>query len=143
MPFPPDLGVPVLEGRLVRLEPLRPHHATDLTAAASEDRGSYRFTWVPSAGEVSGYLAEQTTRPGLMPFAQVSSASGRAVGVTAYWEPRRWLPGPTWNPASPTAEREPARPLIGARRSRGCGRAVGGAGARTSGGRVPDGRVTG
>ncbi|MEV0575669.1 GNAT family protein [Streptomyces sp. NPDC050392] len=85
---------PVLEGSRVRLEPLGHRHARDLARAAEEDRGSYRFTWVPRAHEIGGYLDEQlarTTTGKLFPYAQVDRASGRAVGVTAYWEPRHWL----------------------------------------------------
>jgi N-acetyltransferase len=88
----PWFDVPVLEGSLVRLEPLSGCHAADLAAAAEEDRGSYAFTLVPRAGEVADYLAAQSARVelGLVPFAQVRQADGRAVGCTAYWEPRRW-----------------------------------------------------
>jgi RimJ/RimL family protein N-acetyltransferase len=89
VPFPPTLTPPVLQGRRVRLEPLGHQHAADLASAASGDRGSYGFTWVPSAGEVDDYIEEQLGRAGLMPFAQMSSAQGRAVGVTAYWDPRQ------------------------------------------------------
>ena len=52
-------GVPVLEGTLVRLEPLAARHADDLAAAAEEDRGGYGFTLVPRAAEVGGYLDAQ------------------------------------------------------------------------------------
>src|SRR5436309_16111270 len=38
------LDGPVLEGTLVRLEPLAHRHATDLAVAAEEDRSSYGFT---------------------------------------------------------------------------------------------------
>jgi N-acetyltransferase len=95
VPFPPALTPPVLHGRRVRLEPLGHQHAADLASAASGDRGSYGFTWVPSAGEVDDYIEEQLGRAGLMPFAQMSlpeqgrRAEGRAVGVTAYWDPRQ------------------------------------------------------
>jgi RimJ/RimL family protein N-acetyltransferase len=85
---------PVLEGALVRLEPLDPCHAADLAAAAEEDRGSYEFTWVPRADEVGQYIDAQLARAAtgkLAPYAQVSVASGRAVGATSYWEPRSWL----------------------------------------------------
>ena len=84
--------VPVLEGSLVRMEPLSGRHAADLAAAAEEDRGSYAFTLVPGAGQVVDYLAAQSARVelGLVPLAQVRRADGRAVGCTAYWEPRRW-----------------------------------------------------
>ncbi|MFE4775968.1 GNAT family N-acetyltransferase [Streptomyces sp. NPDC056713] len=84
---------PVLEGTLVRLEPLEHRHAADLAAAAEEDRSSYRFTWVPNAGEVEGYIDAQLARAAagkLAPYAQVEQTSGRAVGATAYWDPRPW-----------------------------------------------------
>jgi len=84
--------VPVLEGSLVRLEPLSVRHAEDLAAAAEEDRGSYDFTLVPRGSEMLGYLDAQfrRTAQGLVPFAQVRRSDGRAVGCTAYWDPRYW-----------------------------------------------------
>jgi N-acetyltransferase len=87
---------PVLEGALVRLEPLDHRHAPDLAAAAEEDRGSYGFTWVPRAAEVGRYIDAQLSRAAtgkLAPYAQVAKSSGRAVGATAYWEPRLWPAG--------------------------------------------------
>jgi N-acetyltransferase len=88
----PWFSVPVLEGSLVRLEPLAVRHAKDLAWAAEEDRGSYGFTLVPRASEVGGYLTAQFARTaqGLIPFAQIRQADGRAVGCTAYWDPRHW-----------------------------------------------------
>jgi RimJ/RimL family protein N-acetyltransferase len=84
---------PVLEGSLVRLEPLGHRHAADLAVAAEEDRSQYRFTWVPRAGEVHDYIDQQHERAAsgrLAPYAQIDLASGRAVGATAYWDPRTW-----------------------------------------------------
>ncbi|MEU9134691.1 GNAT family protein [Streptomyces sp. NPDC048404] len=84
---------PVLEGTLVRLEPLGHRHAAGLAEAAEEHRDSYAFTWVPRAGEVGDYIDAQLARAAtgmLAPYAQISLASGRAVGATAYWEPRCW-----------------------------------------------------
>ena len=84
---------PLLEGRLVRLEPLEHRHAADLAIAAEEERGTYEFTWVPRADEVGGYIEAQLGRAAtgrLAPYAQVSVATGRAVGATSYWEPRCW-----------------------------------------------------
>ncbi|MFW6724415.1 GNAT family N-acetyltransferase [Streptomyces sp. MAR4 CNY-716] len=84
---------PVLEGAAVRLEPLSHRHADDLAAAAEEDRGSYGFTWVPRGAEVEGYIDAQLARATdgkLATYAQVDRVSGRAVGVTAYWDPRLW-----------------------------------------------------
>jgi RimJ/RimL family protein N-acetyltransferase len=84
--------IPALEGSLVRIEPLSARHAADLGLAAEEDRASYGFTFVPRADEVGDYLATQFARTakGLIPFAQIRLADGRAVGCTAYWEPRYW-----------------------------------------------------
>ncbi|MDT0341297.1 GNAT family N-acetyltransferase [Streptomyces litchfieldiae] len=90
------LKAPVLEGSLVRLEPLDHRHAPDLAAAAEEDRGSYGFTWVPAAAEVGQYIDAQLGRAAtgrLAPYAQVDRASGRAVGATAFWDPRVWPSG--------------------------------------------------
>lgn len=87
---------PVLEGTLVRLEPLDRRHAEDLAAAAEENRSSYGFTWVPTAAEVERYIDVQLARAAagkLAPYAQVERVSGRAVGATAYWDPRLWPTG--------------------------------------------------
>ncbi|HUC36301.1 MAG TPA: GNAT family protein [Acidimicrobiales bacterium] len=89
----PRLHAPELAGSLVRLEPLAMHHAPDLAEAAKEDRSSYGFTVVPAAGEVEDYLQDQFERAKdgrLAPFALVRLADERAVGCTAYWEPRTW-----------------------------------------------------
>ncbi|MCW2141675.1 hypothetical protein [Actinoplanes cyaneus] len=56
------LDAPVLDGRLVRLEPLERRHAADLAIAAEENRDSYRFTWVPRSEEVDDYLDAQLAR---------------------------------------------------------------------------------
>ncbi|MEU9734321.1 GNAT family protein [Streptomyces sp. NPDC048002] len=87
---------PVLEGALVRLEPLEHRHAADLARAGEEDRSSYRFTRVPGADEVEGYIDAQLARAAagkLAPYAQVDLASGRAVGATSYGDPRPWPDG--------------------------------------------------
>ena len=49
-------------------------------------RSSYRFTWVPAAAEVAGYIDAQLERAAagtLKPYAQIATATGRAVGATA------------------------------------------------------------
>ncbi|WP_437087764.1 GNAT family N-acetyltransferase [Streptomyces sp. enrichment culture] len=87
------MRAPVLDGTLVRLEPLARRHAADLAEAAEEDRSGYGYTWVPRADEVDAYLDTQLARAAsgrLAPYAQISLATGRAVGATAYWEPRSW-----------------------------------------------------
>ncbi|MER6953886.1 GNAT family protein [Streptomyces sp. NPDC000618] len=88
-----ELRGPVLEGALVRLEPLEHRHAAELAVAAEENRGTYDYTWVPRADEVDAYIDAQLARAAsgrLAPYAQISLASGRAVGATSYWEPRSW-----------------------------------------------------
>jgi RimJ/RimL family protein N-acetyltransferase len=85
--------VPELHGTLVRLEPLSTHHATDLAIAADEDRRAYGFAWVPRGFEIEGYLHAQFERAEdgkLTPFAQIRLSDQRAVGCTAYWDPRAW-----------------------------------------------------
>jgi RimJ/RimL family protein N-acetyltransferase len=86
------LDGPVLEGTLVRLEPLSFGHAAALSAAAEEDRSSYAFTTVPRSDKVEQYIAAQLdrAREGVVPFAQVRRGDGQAVGCTAYLEPRCW-----------------------------------------------------
>jgi len=87
---------PVLTGSLVRLEPLDHRHAADLAAAAEEDRSSFGHTWVPRADEVERYITEQLVRADtgqLVPYAQIDVSSGRAIGATAYLEPRLWPDG--------------------------------------------------
>lgn len=88
-----DFEPPVLEGTLVRLEPLTPAHAEDLAVAAEEDRSSYEYTWVPRAAEMDSYVTahlERAAQGTMIPFAQVRRADGRAVGSTSYWDPRSW-----------------------------------------------------
>jgi RimJ/RimL family protein N-acetyltransferase len=90
-PFSAGYPWPVLKGRLVRLKPLGTHHAADLAVACEEDRSSYAFTWVPTAGEVEAYIDAQLDRAAagrLAPYAVVENDSGRAVGATAFWDPR-------------------------------------------------------
>jgi N-acetyltransferase len=87
------LGVSELSGQLVRLEPLSTRHAADLAVAAEEDRSAYRLTWVPRSSEIEAYLESHLQRRQsgkLIPLAQVRLSDDRAVGCTAYWDPRTW-----------------------------------------------------
>jgi RimJ/RimL family protein N-acetyltransferase len=87
------LDVPALHGTMVRLEPLSMCHAADLAVSADENRSAYGFTWVPSGLEIESYLRSQFDRAEtgkLAPFAQIRLSDQRAVGCTAYWEPRPW-----------------------------------------------------
>jgi RimJ/RimL family protein N-acetyltransferase len=82
---------PVLDGTLVRLEPLGQQHARDLAVACEEDRSAYGYTWVPTADTVDDYIDAQLERAAsgrLAPYAIIDKRAGRAVGATAYWDPR-------------------------------------------------------
>jgi len=83
----------VLSGRLVRLEPLANLHAGDLAIAAGEDRRAYEFAWVPRPSQIEEYLDSvlQRSESGkFTPFAQIRLSDERAVGCTAYSDPRAW-----------------------------------------------------
>ncbi|HVT47530.1 MAG TPA: GNAT family protein [Vicinamibacterales bacterium] len=87
------IDVPVLRGARVRLEPLAMTHAADLAVAAEADRGTYDYTWVPRGPEIETYIRSHLTRRDtgqMVPFAQIRVVDNRAVGVTAYWNPRPW-----------------------------------------------------
>lgn len=97
-------ATPVLENDVVRLEPLSPSHAADLSAAVAVDelwRTWYTRIPAPDAvpAEIDRRLALQ--REGaLAPWAVVSADSGRAVGMTTFMNldaPNRRLEiGSTW-----------------------------------------------
>jgi RimJ/RimL family protein N-acetyltransferase len=83
----------VLEGDLVRLEPLTEAHAQALFDAASEtdDPDLYRWTWVPRSPDAAReYIAKALGDNLFLPFATVRRADGRVVGSTRYeqyfWE---------------------------------------------------------
>ncbi|MEU3778446.1 GNAT family protein [Streptomyces sp. NPDC032472] len=87
---------PLLEGTLVRLEPLDHRHAAGLAAAAEEERSSYGYTWVPRAAEIEDYIDGQLARAAagtVAPYAQVDRATGRVVGATGYLDARPWPTG--------------------------------------------------
>ena len=107
----PVLTCGVLEGRIVRLEPLTPEHVPGLQLAA-EDAATSPFATVPTPETVEDYVSRSLARRdtgAYAPFAQVEVATGRVVGHTAYLTPR-WMPdgrlfavevGSSW--LSPTA----------------------------------------
>jgi len=87
------LDIPVLQGALVRLEPLSLRHASDLADAGEEDRSTFGHTWVPDRTSIDRYIRHQLQQADsgkLTPLAQIRLADNRAVGCTAYWDPRAW-----------------------------------------------------
>ena len=78
----------VLEGGHVRLEPLRVAHVSALVAAASEDRSTYGFTYVPDGlAATEAYVASAVVdreAGRAVPFATIDRSSGRVVGTTRF-----------------------------------------------------------
>ena len=107
----PILTCGVLEGGIVRLEPLTPEHVPGLQLAA-EGAATSPFATVPTPETVEDYVSRSLARRDTgtyAPFAQVEVATDRVVGHTAYLTPR-WMPdghlfavevGSSW--LSPTA----------------------------------------
>ncbi len=95
----------ILEGNLVRLEPLGLDHVRGLLEAATEGRESYAFTRVPNnVDAMEAYVREALAAEhtgSQLPFAIRSSRTGRLLGSTRfldldYWEwPPSWPPGRT------------------------------------------------
>jgi RimJ/RimL family protein N-acetyltransferase len=88
-----ELGPVVLEGRLIRLEPLRPAHSEDLTRAAA-DESIWRWLPVQVRGkeDLERWLAEAMAAEATgaeYPFAVIDRASGKAVGSTRYLDVSR------------------------------------------------------
>jgi RimJ/RimL family protein N-acetyltransferase len=84
-----------LAGDHVRLEPLGAHHVPGLVSAAAVDRSTFRFTVVPDGAEamaayVEGLVGERAAGR-VVPFAQVRTETGEAVGCTRFMELRWWL----------------------------------------------------
>jgi N-acetyltransferase len=94
-----------LEGRLVRLEPLRPELAPQLLAAGLIDRATFGLTGVPDSLEASqAYIhsAIQAREAGLaMPFATVRRSDDRVIGSTRFGNLEYW-PWAAGNPHAKT-----------------------------------------
>ena len=90
--MPEPLDVPILTGARVRLEPLGEAHLDGLVAAAAENRVTYGFTFVPDGRDAADFyfqtLATARANGEFFPFAQVSVAEDRPVGVTCFLTPR-------------------------------------------------------
>ncbi len=93
-------ALPVLTGRLVRLEPLTIEHAPGyLAAAGSDDDAAEVFRWLnPGPGETArpvdlddavrqvGVALAARARGERLPYAQIDAATGEFAGTTSLYE---------------------------------------------------------
>jgi RimJ/RimL family protein N-acetyltransferase len=94
----------VLEGKIVRLEPLSPAHAPALAEALREDElHRLWYTVIPAADDMAADIEHKLTlrqHGNMLPFAVIDRASGQPVGVTTYMNidarNRRVEIGSTW-----------------------------------------------
>lgn len=88
-----------LEGRSVRLEPLRMEHVPALVEAAGEQRDTYGWTWVPEdEAAMTAYVQTALDAQGQLdaiPFATLHRESGRVLGTTRFanFEHQPWPEG--------------------------------------------------
>ena len=80
-----------LEGTIVRLEPLLPDHAPELSAAANADRSTFRFTDVPAdEATMTRYIEVALAAPDQYPFAIRRLGDGALVGSTRFGSLQWW-----------------------------------------------------
>ena len=88
----------------VLLEPLAPHHAADLEAAAADgELWNLWFTSAPAPGQAGGYIEKALAglaANAMLPFAVREKSSGQIVGTTRFYDFAPELPrsavGYTW-----------------------------------------------
>jgi N-acetyltransferase len=85
----------VLEGRFVRLEPLRRHHTSALARASAEDRSTYGFTFVPADEASMAAAVEDTLRlaatGSILAFVILRRNESRVVGWTRFSDLTPWV----------------------------------------------------
>lgn len=103
-----------LEGELVRLEPMRLDHVEGLLDAASEDRSSFAFTWVPSdRAAMTAYVERAIALRDAgeqVPLVIWSVREERVVGSTRFYDLTPW----DWSNLSsePATEQRHDRPDV-------------------------------
>lgn len=84
----------VLEGKIVRLEPLERRHVDGLATAAAGDAALYQWSPVPQGnGEAAKYvdIALAWKDAGTaVPFAIARAVDGVVIGSTRFWNLERW-----------------------------------------------------
>jgi N-acetyltransferase len=90
-----------LTGRLVRLESMREDHFEPLLAAATEDRASFGYTYVPKDhAAMRRYLdvaREDLLAHIAVPFVTIDAVTDRVVGTTRFRDLEYWNAG-VWPP---------------------------------------------
>ena len=103
-----EISPVILEGQLVRLEPLTPEHEESLIAAASDgELWNSTVTIVPSRATISAYITSALNAQAeghALPFVIIERSSNRVVGSTRVFhierDHRRVEIGYTWLAAS-------------------------------------------
>ena len=84
----------VLQGKLIRLEPLEHRHADGLVAAAGDDAELYQWSPVPRGKPAATlYINTALAWRGAgtaVPFAIVSANDSAVLGSTRFWNIERW-----------------------------------------------------
>lgn len=92
----------VLQGRQVRLEPLKHDHIEGLVAAAAADPALYQWSPVPQGPvEATRYIDTALAwkdAGSAVPFAIVRADDGVVIGSTRFWNLERW----SWPPGHPS-----------------------------------------
>jgi RimJ/RimL family protein N-acetyltransferase len=96
-----SVGVPNLNGSLVRLALLSHEHVPGLVEAAAEDPSLYAWTVIPQTAAAMQQYVEVALAGWecgqMLPFAIIRSADGAVVGSTRYYNIERWV-WPTGHP---------------------------------------------
>src|SRR5262249_13658084 len=92
---------PVLQGNLVRLEPLGRHHIDGLVAASAGDPQLYKWSPVPQSLEATTAYVETALKwrdeGRAAPFAIVRASDGIVIGSSRFFDLERWA----WPPTHP------------------------------------------
>ncbi|WP_227980128.1 GNAT family N-acetyltransferase [Nocardia spumae] len=90
----------ILTGRLIRLEPLAPHHVPGLAEAGAADRDAFAFTPVPHGrAEAADYIAHAAAAHAVgsaLAFAIVATADDRVLGSTRFTRFDYWQGPMVW-----------------------------------------------
>jgi RimJ/RimL family protein N-acetyltransferase len=88
-----------LNGRFVRLEPLLPHHAQPLAAAAHGHEELFKWTFVPQGTAGMTEYVEKATKGNdegtMSAYAIINNSTGKVLGSTRFWNIQFWDWPPT------------------------------------------------